>query len=58
MSNPNPEMPHEKNTERKVETAVGDSKYGTIENYLVRQQTVKTGHHSVRYSIVRPVRVI
>jgi hypothetical protein len=37
---------------------VGDSKYGTIENYLVRQQTVKTGHHSVRYSIVRPVRVI
>jgi transposase/uncharacterized protein (UPF0179 family) len=25
---------HEKNTERKVETAVADSKYGTIENYL------------------------
>ena len=28
---------HEKNTEQKVETAVADSKYGTIENYLVCQ---------------------
>jgi transposase len=28
---------HEKNTEKKVETAVGDSKYGTIENYLACQ---------------------
>ena len=28
---------HQKNTERKVETAVADSKYGTIENYLACQ---------------------
>jgi transposase len=28
---------HQKNTERKVETAVADSKYGTIDNYLACQ---------------------
>ena len=28
---------HEKNTEQKVETAVADSKYGTIENYVACQ---------------------
>jgi transposase/uncharacterized protein (UPF0179 family) len=28
---------HQKNTEQKVETAVADSKYGTIENYLACQ---------------------
>lgn len=35
---------HQKNTERKVETAVADSKYGTIENYLACQDQEINAH--------------
>ena len=35
---------HQKNTERKVETAVADSKYGTIENYLACQDQGINAH--------------
>ena len=35
---------HRKNTERKVETAVADSKYGTIENYLACQDQGINAH--------------
>jgi len=37
---------HQKNTERKVETAVADSKYGTIENYLACQDQGINAHIS------------
>jgi len=35
---------HQKNTEQKVETAVADSKYGTIENYLACQDQGINAH--------------
>jgi transposase len=35
---------HEKNTEKKVETAVGDSKYGTMENFLLLHDLGVKGH--------------
>jgi transposase/uncharacterized protein (UPF0179 family) len=37
---------HQKNTGKKVETAVADSKYGTIENYLVCQDQGINAHIS------------
>ena len=37
---------HQKNTERKLETAVADSKYGTIENYLACQDQEISAHIS------------
>jgi transposase len=39
---------HEKNTETKVDTAVADSKYGSIENYLAcRDRDIKTHFRSL-----------
>lgn len=39
---------HEKNTERKVETAVGDSKYGSVENYLTcKDRSIKAHFRSL-----------
>jgi len=35
---------HERNTQQKVETAVGDSKYGTIENFLLCQDRKIKAH--------------